>query len=64
MNKIKGVVLCPHCGKGKVVIYEGCKGQTSQGCPNCGGFFIVDSDTMKASASAKIKGASNMVVNN
>ena len=61
--KTKGAVKCPHCGKGKVIVSEGATGWTSQGCPRCGGYFIVDSDSMTSKPAERVKNAYGMVVN-
>lgn len=55
-KKIKGVVTCPHCGKGKVVVYEGGRGSASLECPHCRCYYIADADSMRAYAAEKIKG--------
>lgn len=63
-NNIKGAVKCPHCGKGKVIVSDKTTGWTSQGCPKCGGFFIIDYDTMTARPAERVKDAYEMVVGN
>lgn len=60
----KGAVRCPHCGKGKVIVSENATGWTSQGCPKCGGFFVVDNDRMTARPAECVKGVHDMVIKN
>lgn len=35
-EKVKGVISCPICKKGKVIAYESASGKSSVGCHNCG----------------------------
>lgn len=64
MEKVKGVIPCPICKKGKVIAYESASGKSSVGCHNCGRYLLVDWDKMIAVENKACKDAYKMVVNN
>lgn len=64
MEKVKGVIPCPICKKGKVIAYESASGKSSVGCHNCGRYLLVDWDKMTAIENKACKDAYKMVVNN
>ena len=63
-EKVKGVIPCPICKKGKVIAYESASGKSSVGCHNCGRYLLVDWDKLTAVENKACKNAYKMVVNN
>ncbi len=63
-EKIKGVIICPICHKGKIIAYEGSSGKASVGCTKCKSFLLVDYDKMEASRTEQCKDAYKYAVNN
>lgn len=47
-QKIKGVIICPCCGKQKTVVYQGTTGSESHRCPTSGRMIKYDFDKMTA----------------
>ena len=63
-EKVKGVISCPICKKGKVIAYESASGKSSVGCHNCGRYLLADWENMTAGENNACKKAKKMVEKN
>lgn len=59
--KIKSVILCPCCKKGKIIAFKSASGTSSVVCAVCKNFIIVDYDGMTAYKGEAQKGAYRMM---
>ena len=55
-NKMRGMIKCPCCRKGKVAVYEDSRGHASIQCPKCNRFGLYDFDTLTAIPAGAIIG--------
>ena len=55
-RKMRGMIKCPYCQKGKVAAYEDLRGHASIQCSKCNRFILYDFDTLTATPAGPIIG--------